>query len=140
MELLTSFHSEDAGKLTLRITVGGLMIFHGLSKLLHGIGWMPPMLQMHGLPGVFAYGVFVAEVIAPIFIVAGWRARLFALTVIFDMVMALWLEFRDRLFTVKPGGGGWSIELEVFFLLISLAIFFVGAGKFSVSKGQGKWD
>ena len=140
MDSVLGFHSDDLGKLIVRVTVGGLMLFHGLSKLLHGIGWMPPMLQMHGLPGVLAYGVFVAEIVAPLFILAGWKTRLLSLAIVFDMVMAIWLEFRDRIFTVKPAGGGWMIELEVFFLLCSAALFFLGSGKFSVSRGRGKWD
>ncbi len=139
MDPLSAYQSDDLGKLIVRATVGGLMIFHGVSKLLHGIGWMPPMLQMHGLPGALAYGVFVAEIVAPILILAGWKTRLLALTIAFEMVMAIWLEFRDRMFTVKPGGGGWMIELEMFFLLGSIALFFLGSGKYSISRGQGKW-
>ena len=140
MDSLLTGHSDDLGKLFLRLAVGGMMLFHGLSKLLHGIGWMPPMLQMHGIPGWLAYGVFVAEIIAPLLILAGWKTRLLALTVIFDMIMAVWLEFRDRIFTVKPVGGGWTLELEMFFLIGALVLFFIGSGKYSVSRGRGKWD
>ncbi len=140
MNSMMAFHSDDLGKLLLRLTVGGLLLFHGISKLLHGISWMPPMLQMHGLPGFIAYGVFIAEVIAPVLIIAGWRTRLSALVIAYEMFMSLWLEFRDRIFTVKPSGGGWTIELEAFFLFGSLALLFLGSGKNSVSKGAGTWD
>ncbi len=140
MDTLSTFHSDDLGKLLIRASVGGLLIFHGIAKLLHGIAWIPPMLQMHGLPGPLAYGVFVAEIIAPILILMGWKTRLLALTIVFEMVVVILLVFRDMLFSVKPSGGGWSIELEVFFLLGSAALFFLGSGKFSVSRGRGKWD
>ena len=30
--------SEDFGKLLLRVTVGGLLLFHGASKIVHGVG------------------------------------------------------------------------------------------------------
>lgn len=140
MDSVLTLHSDDLGKLLLRCTVGGLMLFHGVSKLLHGIGWMPPMLQMHGIPGWVAYGVFLAEVVAPLLMIAGWRTRLASIVLAFEMVMAIWLEFRDRVFTVKPAGGGWTIELELFFLVGSLALVFLGSGKYSVSRGRNNWD
>jgi putative oxidoreductase len=140
MDSLRTFHSDDLGKLILRFTVGGIILFHGIWKLMHGIGWIPPVLHMHGLPGFLAYGVFVAEILAPILLFAGWLTRLASLTIVFDMVMALLLVLRNDVFTVKPGGGGWAIETEVFFLLAALALFFTGAGKYSVFRGTGKWN
>lgn len=35
---------DDAGKLLLRLAVGGLMLFHGLHKLLGGVGFISGML------------------------------------------------------------------------------------------------
>lgn len=32
--------SNDFGLLLLRITVGGLMLFHGVSKLINGVGFI----------------------------------------------------------------------------------------------------
>ncbi len=56
---------EDAGKLLLRLAVGGLMLFHGLHKLLDGVDGISGMLAAKGLPGFIAYGVLVGEVVAP---------------------------------------------------------------------------
>lgn len=140
MESLLSFHSDDLGKLILRLSVGGIMLFHGLSKIMHGIGWLPPLLQMHGLPGFLAFGVFIAEVVAPILLFAGLWTRLASLAIVIDMVMAITLVLRNEIFAVKQGGGGWGIEIEAFFLLGSLAVFFLGAGKYGVSRGNGKLD
>ena len=140
MDSLFQFHSDDVGKLILRITVGGIIVFHGISKLTHGIGWLPAVLQMHGLPGFLAYGVFIAEVVAPVLLFCGLLTRLASLTIAFDMVMALWLVLRSQIFTVKQGGGGWAIEVEAFLLLGAVALFFLGSGKYSFSKGDGKWD
>jgi len=140
MDSLSTFHSDDFGKLILRFTVGGIMLFHGIWKLMHGIGWLPPVLHMHGLPGFLAYGVFIAEVLAPLLLFAGWMTRFAALTIVVDMLMALLLVLRNDIFTVKPGGGGWGIEIEAFFLLGALALFFTGSGKYSVTGGKGSWD
>ncbi len=35
---MTREHLEDIGKLLLRMVVAGLMLFHGVEKLLHGPG------------------------------------------------------------------------------------------------------
>ena len=41
---------DDAGKLLLRLAVGGLMLFHGLHKLFGGVGFISGMLVEKGLP------------------------------------------------------------------------------------------
>lgn len=129
--------SDDVGKLILRVTVGGLMLFHGISKLSTGVSWIEGML---GGLGFIAYGVYLAEVIAPILILAGWWTRPAALLIVIDMLVAILLVFGSRIFTIREMGGGWTIELEAFFLLGALALWFTGAGKYSVKKGEGMWE
>ncbi|MCL4509819.1 MAG: DoxX family protein [Bacteroidetes bacterium] len=132
--------SEDIGKLILRITIGGLLLFHGIFKLIHGVEWMKGPLSAFYLPGFLAYGVYIAEVIAPVLIIVGFWTRPAALIIAFDLFMAIVLVGRQAIFTVKQAGGGWGIELEAFFLLGSFVLFFLGAGKYSITKGQGKWN
>lgn len=62
---------NDAGKLLLRLAVGGLMLFHGLHKLFDGVGGIQSLLAAHGLPEFIAYGTLVGEVAAPLLIVLG---------------------------------------------------------------------
>ena len=132
--------SDNTGKLLVRLAVGGLMLFHGIFKLTHGVGFIQGMLAAHGLPGFIAYGVYVGEILAPILVIIGFRTRLAALIVAFDMVMAIWLAHAANVFKVKESGGGWGIELEVFYLLAAVALFFMGAGQYAVSKGKSVWD
>lgn len=122
------FKSDDLGKLILRLAVGGLLLLHGVFKVQSGVAWMEPMLAQNGLPKALAYGVDAGEVVAPILIVAGLWTRLAALVVAFDLLMAVVLVFRDKIFTLKESGGGWTIELESFFILAALALFFLGGG------------
>ena len=133
---------QDTGKLILRLTVGGLILFHGIHKLIYGIAFMTgpsgPLAAMH-LPSFIAYGVYIGEVVAPLFIIIGLWTRIAALVVAFNMVMAIGMEAWKLALTLNRGGG-WGIELEAFYLLIALAIFFLGAGGLSVSRGQGKLD
>jgi putative oxidoreductase len=49
------------------------------------------------------------------------------------------IAHRDIAF-LRNDFGGWMIELNIFFLFSALAIFFLGAGRWSVSRGKGKWD
>ena len=130
---------DDTGKLILRATVAVLLVLHGISKLQHGISWMGGMLQSHHIPAFVGYGVYVAEVVAPILLILGLFTRLAALVIAFDMVMAIVLVQADKFFT-RNQSGGWGVELEMFFLLASVAIFFLGSGRFSVRRGQPRWD
>src|SRR5271169_6830523 len=134
------FSMQDTGKLMLRLTLAGLILFHGIHKLMFGIGFMAgpsgPLAAMH-LPGFIAYGVYVGEVVAPIFLVIGLWTRIAALVVAFNMVMAIGLEAWKLAFVLNRSGG-WGIELEAFYLLTALAIFFLGPGRYALSRGQGK--
>ena len=80
--------SQDIAKLILRLTVGGLMVFHGVAKLFGGIDGIKQALAAHKLPGVLAYGVYVGEVIAPILLIAGLWTRAAALVIAINMVVA----------------------------------------------------
>lgn len=130
---------DDWGKLLLRLAVGGLLIFHGIAKLKNGIGWMAGPLSALGLPAFVGYGAYVGEVIAPIFLILGKWARIAGVVVAFNMLSAIVIVLRGKMFTLNMGGG-WVIELELLFLLGGLAIFLLGSGKYSLSRGNGAWD
>jgi putative oxidoreductase len=132
--------SDDLGKLFLRLAVGGTMLFHGYFKLLNGVDWIKGMLAGMAIPGFMAYGVYLAEIVAPILLILGYRARIGAILVMVDMIVAVFLVFRTQLFAVKEAGGGWMIELEALLFLASLTIFFTGGGKYAVTKGHHSWD
>ena len=125
--------SDDLGKLILRWTVGGVLLFHGVHKLQHGVAWMEPLLAGVGLPAFVSYGAYVGEVLAPLLLVVGWQVRLAALTVAANMGMAILLALRGRIFSLKESGGGWAIELEMLLLLGALAIFFLGSGRYGIA-------
>ena len=78
----------DYGLLLLRIIVAAVLLFHGVFKLTHGVEWIRGPLGRFGLPGWPAYGVYLAEIVAPILLVLGVVARWAALVIAFDMLMA----------------------------------------------------
>jgi putative oxidoreductase len=131
---------NDAGKLILRLTVAGLMLFHGVSKMRRGVAWMAGPLQAHHLPSWLAYGVFVAEVLAPILLIIGFLTRPAAVIIAFEMCMALYLVVGPHTFALDKQTGAPGGELQFFYIGASLAIAFLGSGRYAVSKGQGRWD
>ena len=130
----------STGKFILRLAVGGLMAFHGISKLRHGVAWMAGPLGAHHLPAWLAYGVYVAEVVAPILLIAGILTRPAALVIVFDMMMAMFLVLGPKTFDLDPQTGALHSELQFLYLLGALAIALLGSGRFALSKGRGRWD
>jgi len=92
------------------------------------------------LPFFLSYGVYVAEVVAPILLVVGIWTRPAALVIAFDLFMALVLVVQGRTFTINERGGGLGGELELFFLLTAASIVFLGSGRYAISKGLGRFD
>ncbi|MEM6692842.1 MAG: DoxX family protein, partial [Planctomycetota bacterium] len=79
---------ESCGKLLLRITIGGLMVFHGVAKVQGGIDPIKGMLEAQGMPTLVAYGVYVGELVAPILMIIGLWTRLSSLVFVFNMIFA----------------------------------------------------
>ena len=125
---------EDVGLFLLRLALGGILLFHGIFKLTHGVEWIKQPLGTLGLPGFLAYGTYVAEVVAPVLLMLGLWARVAALVVAFDMLMAIALVLRPRIFTINEMGGGWAIELEALILVVALALSIEGPGRYVVGR------
>ncbi|MDR2235003.1 MAG: DoxX family protein [Chryseobacterium sp.] len=128
----------DLGILISRIAIGFPMLVYGISKLIHGIGFIENMMVQHGLPSFFANGVFAGELIAPLMIITGFRIRLAGLIFAANCFTAIMLAQTGSIFQLNDFGG-WALELLVIYLLIGLSFFFTGAGKYAVSV-KNKWD
>ncbi|MGD0191159.1 MAG: DoxX family protein [Rhizomicrobium sp.] len=129
--------SEDVGRLVLRLTVGGLLLFHGIHKLLSGLGDVRHLLAAHGAPELLAYGAYVGEIAAPLLILFGLFARLGGGLVVVNMIVAVALAGGTRLLVLN-GQGGYALELEAFFLFGGLAIALLGAGRLSIGGADGQ--
>ncbi len=135
---------DDLGKLILRLSTGVMMLLHGISKVqnysgtmnyLQGSGEEAGLLATLGLPNFLAYGVFLGELVAPVFLILGVLPRLSALAVMATMAVAIYshagVEGGSALFSLG-GFGGWSYELQGLYFFASLAILVMGSGKFSL--------
>ncbi|KEF30366.1 DoxX family protein [Marinobacter nitratireducens] len=125
--------NADLGKLIIRLTLGGLMLFHGIAKLLNGIGFIEGQLAGHGLPAFLAYGVFIGELIAPLMVILGYQTRIGALLIVFNMLVAIALVHTHQLLTLG-GSGGWALELQGFFLFTAVAVIFLGPGRYKLKN------
>ena len=123
--------AEDLGKLLLRLTIGGLMLFHGVAKVQSGVGGIAGMLQAKGLPTAMAYGVYVGEVLAPLLLVVGLFTRLSAGVIAFNMVVATLLVHAADVVKLSEHGG-WAVELQALYLLPAIAIALLGPGRLSL--------
>lgn len=136
---MTDTAREDLGRLVLRVSLALLLLFHGISKLIGGVGFISGMLEKMGLPGAIGYLVYVGEVLAPLLILVGVWTRLAALIVAGNMVVAILLVHTKEFFTMTETGG-WALELQGMYLFAALALALLGAGRYSLGGRSGKWN
>lgn len=125
--------ANDVGKLVLRLTLGVLILLHGIAKISGGTAGLEKMLASAGLPGFLAFGVYVGEVLAPVLVILGFYARVGAALIVVNMLFAVLLAHRADLF-VLTRTGGWALELQAFFLFTALALVFMGPGRFGINR------
>jgi putative oxidoreductase len=125
--------ADDVGKLILRLSLGILILLHGIAKLIGGVAGVEKMLQAIGLPTAFAFGVYVGEVLAPILVIIGLYARIGAGLIVVNMLFAVALAHRNDLLMLGKTGG-WALELQGMFLFMALALAFMGPGRFSINQ------
>ncbi len=131
---MTHLLQNDAlGKLIIRLSLGVLMLFHGVAKIVYpdSLGFIRSMLEGANLPGALAYGVYVGEIIAPLMILLGIYCRLGGFFVVVNMLFAFWLAHSADIFSLSDHGG-WALELQGFYLFTGLALIFLGSGRYAV--------
>lgn len=126
--------SEDVAKLILRLTIGILVLFHGIAKLQNPemIAFIQGLLEAKHLPGFIAYGIYIGEVVAPLMLIVGFRTRCAAWIVAFTLFMAIFLAHLDQIFALGKMGGGYALELQALYLFGALAIVGLGSGKYAL--------
>ena len=125
--------THDAGKLLLRLSLGIMILLHGLAKVSGGVGGISGMLQGVGLPATLAYGAYIGEVLAPLLVILGFYARVGAALIVVNMLFAIYLAHRDDVFMLTKQGG-WALELQGMFLFTALALALIGPGRYGVNR------
>ncbi len=130
---------NDFGKLILRVSLALMMLLHGIAKIINGPDFILGLAAKAGLPSAFGYLVYVGEVVAPVLVLIGLWTRPAALVMAINMLVAVWLVHMGELFQLGKSGG-WALELQGFFFFVSIAVAFLGAGRYSVGGIGGKWN
>lgn len=125
--------TNDAAKLILRLSVGIMILFHGLDKIINGIGGVKHLTTASGLPEFIAYGVYVGEVVVPILILLGAYARAAAAVLALNMVFAIFLAYGNSLFSLGKHGAP-VFELPFLYFMMSVLIIMFGSGKYALNS------
>jgi putative oxidoreductase len=90
-----------------------------------------------GLPGQLMYFAYISEVLAPVLILLGIYTRISILAVIVTMLTVFYvLPFPVGL----DEHGALTIESQIFFTLVPLALFFTGPGRYRLMQNKsGNW-
>ena len=125
--------NESTGKLILRVTLGLLVLLHGISKLTGGIDWLDGALENAGLPVFFKYGVYVGEVLAPLAVIAGFYSRIGAWVIAVNMLFAFGLAHGSELFMLSESGT-LALELQYIFFFSAIAVALIGPGRYAFNQ------
>lgn len=126
----SSSFSLDRGLLLIRAAVGAVFVMHGWQKLaLYGLAGTTGFLSELGIPwpGVNAAMLIGAELAGGALLLAGAGTRVVGLILAFTMAVAAIVVHASHGFFL-PNGYEYAATLG----LISVAIAFTGAGRYSV--------
>lgn len=124
---------NNLGLLIGRIGLGGMMMFHGIPKLMggsekwEGIGGSMHNFGINFLPVFWGFMASFAEGIGGLFIVLGLLFRPASILIILTLIVAATYHF-----SAGDGWGGASHAIETGFAF--LILLFVGPGKYSIDK------
>ncbi|NOQ68523.1 MAG: DoxX family membrane protein [Gammaproteobacteria bacterium] len=133
--MVLSSLNADTGRLILRVCVGGLMLFHGVAKVMHpaSLEFISGLLNANNMPAILAYGVYIGEVVAPLMVIVGYQARTGGILIVINMVFAIVLAHSGDFFSLTQHGG-WTVELQMFYLLSAAAVVFLGSGRLAFKQ------
>jgi len=131
----TTLDLEDCAKLLLRVTLGLLLLLHGVAKISNGIDPILGAVAQAGFPAALAYGVYVGEVVAPLLLIVGVWTRSAAIVIAVNMLVAVALVHLNDLGTLSSNGG-WALELQAFYLVSAVAVALLGPGRLGLGSGS----
>ena len=127
--------THELAALVIRFALGIVFVAHGAMKLFSvGVVGVGQFMGSLGVPAPFAAGVLISvlEFGGGLLLILGlftrWAALLFAIEMFFAWV----LVHAQNGFFITPGAYGYEFVLTL--LLVSIGVFFHGAGLFSLEK------
>ena len=118
---------SDVAALLLRLLFGGLFIWHGWVKIDMYNTYQPMMKDIIGIGSKLSYNLVIfAEFFCAILVTLGFLTRLAVIPIGFTMGVAYFIAHAKDSFQIK--------ELAFLFLGLSIIIFILGNGKYSIDN------
>jgi len=129
---MTQLTNPNYGALVARVSLGGILLSHGLLKVLvftipGTVGYFASL----GLPSIAAYLTIFAEIAGGTAILLGLYTRLASLLSIPLLLGALWAHAGNG-WVFSAEGGGW--EFPLLLVLLAGAVTLQGSGSFALRK------
>ena len=124
-----STSATQLGIALLRVALGAMFLSHGLLKVLvFTLPGTAGFFESVGFPGLLAYVVVPAEVLAGVALLAGFRTRLVAAATIPVLIGAASVHLGNG-WLFSSANGGW--EYPVYLIVAALAQSLIGGGAFA---------
>jgi len=129
--------NPETAALILRLALGSMFLAHGLMKLLvFTPAGTAGFFASLGVPGWFGYAAIAAETLGGLMLIVGFRVQLVAAALIPILVGSIVLVHGAKGWAFANEGGGW--EYSAFLIMASLALIFLGNGRFAASMSGNK--
>jgi putative oxidoreductase len=137
MRLLTARSEllDDLALLALRLTSGGYLALHGLSKLRGGVEKFAGGLADKGfpLPGLMAWSATLAELVGGTLVAIGLVTRPAAVSLAITMVVAILSTHAHQVKQLGTGGGV-GFEYPSLLAVVMLLLAVSGPGRLSLDR------
>jgi putative oxidoreductase len=136
------FATDDAiAPLVLRLTLGGMILPHGMQKLFgafggHGFSGTMGYFQSLGIPFLFGVAAILTEFFGGLALVAGAATRVAAALVGITLLVAAATVHLGNGFFMNWSGkaAGEGFEFHILAVGIALALVLTGGGRYSVDR------
>ncbi|MBL9022662.1 MAG: DoxX family protein [Myxococcales bacterium] len=126
---------DDVALLVIRVSSGGLLALHGLSKVRMGTEGFANGLAQKGLPAptLLAYAATLSELVGGALVLLGLFTRPAAASLFVTMTVA-WITTHANQAKLVGSGGGVPFEYPFFLSTVFLALTLCGGGRFSLDR------
>jgi putative oxidoreductase len=147
---MRSQHSQDIGKLVLRLMVGILLLFHAYGVLIGDPG-IPNAVAAWKLPRFFAHIALLLEAGGALLIILGLFTEAGAIAIITFMLAGLIMYHVSAVENLRGSGNHlfmlgnnpagthhdkYLLEAQAFYLFGAIAVLFLGSGRYALRQSR----
>lgn len=117
--------NANMGILLLRVIFGGFFVYYGYLKIISYYEILPVFTDYIGIGSKLSFQLVIfAELVGGFLVLIGFWTRLAVIPIFITMVVVYFIAHAKDPFTVK--------QIALLYLLLSLVVFILGSGKYSV--------